>query len=75
MDPIIIMLLAFALALAIGIGSNDETMSTMYGSGVMKLKYVVILGGSLAFIGCLLLSKTVGETIGANLLGDTVTYN
>ncbi len=62
------------VALAFGIGANDETMATLVGSHAIKLKYAIILGGILVFSGVLLLSTTVGETIGKNLLGKDVDY-
>jgi len=75
MDWIIIILVVLAIALAFGIGSNDETMANVVGSGALKLKRAVILGGLLAFCGVIFLSASVGKTIGASLLGDSVTYN
>lgn len=62
------------MALAFAIGANDETMATIVGSRALKLKTTIILGGSLVFIGVLLLSAKVGKTIGKNLLGTTVQY-
>jgi len=62
------------LALAFGIGANDETMATLVGSRAVKIKIAIILGGILVFIGVLLLSASVGKTIGKNLLGPEVEY-
>ncbi len=75
MDWVIIILIVLAFALAFGIGSNDETMANVVGSGSLKLKRAVILGGVLAFLGVILLSGNVGKTIGKSLLGDSVNYN
>ncbi|MCP4763197.1 MAG: inorganic phosphate transporter [archaeon] len=75
MDPIDIILIIFALALAFGIGANDETMATVVGSKVLKLKPAIILGAILAFAGCFWLSAGVGKTIGASMLGEKVEYN
>lgn len=75
MDWVIIILIVLAFALAFGIGSNDETMANVVGSGSLKLKRAVILGGVLAFLGVIFLSGNVGKTIGASLLGPSVNYN
>ena len=75
MDWIILSLIALAIALSFGIGANDETMANVVGSGSLKLKRAVLLGGALAFIGVLFLSASVGKTIGASLLGPGVSYN
>ena len=75
MDWIIIILIILAFFLAFGIGSNDETMVNVVGSGTLKLKRAVLLGGALAFLGVIFLSASVGKTIGASLLGPSVSYN
>lgn len=74
MDPLVIVLLFLMVTLAFAIGANDETMATLVGSRAIKLKTAVILGGCLVFLGVLLLSASVGETIGKNLLGAEVEY-
>lgn len=75
MEFIIIVLLILMVGLGFGIGSNDETMSTLAGSRVIKTKYVIGLAAILAFIGVMFMSEKVGRTIGENLLGEEVDYN
>jgi len=55
------------LYLAFGIGSNDETMSSVVGSGSLSLNQAVLWGGFLASLGCIFLSKNVGKNIGSSL--------
>ncbi len=61
--------------LAFGIGANDETMATVVGSGSLKLRIALIIGGVLVLIGCMFLSSSVGKTIGAGLVGQEVNYD
>jgi PiT family inorganic phosphate transporter len=64
--------------LAFGIGANDETMATVVGSGSLKVRVAVYIGGVLVLLGCLflnLLENSVGKTIGAGLVGQNVEYN
>ncbi len=75
MDILIIGLIIFSLILSFGIGGQDETMATVYGSGSLKLRWSILIGGLLALLGVYLLSKNVGETIGQDLLGETIKYN
>ena len=74
MEPIINLLIVLMFALAFGIGCNDETMATLVGSRAIKFKTAIIMAGSLAFVGVLFLSSSVGKTIGGNLLGEQVDY-
>ena len=48
-------LLILSLFLAFGIGANDETMATVVGSGSLKLRISVYIGGVLVVLGCLFL--------------------
>ncbi len=73
-DWIVITLLVLMVALAFGIGANDETMATLVGSRAIKVKTAVILGAVFVFIGVLVLSKGVGDTVGRKLLGSDVNY-
>ncbi len=75
MDLVVLILIILAVVLAFGIGANDETMANVVSSGSLKLKYAVLFGGVLAFLGCLFLSANVGKTIGKSLLGSEVSYN
>ena len=70
MDILIVIILIVTLYLAFGIGSNDETMSSVVGSGTLSLNKAVIWGGFLACIGCIFLSEGVGKNIGSSLLGE-----
>jgi inorganic phosphate transporter, PiT family len=67
-----LLLIIFCLLLVFGIGGQDESMATVYGSGSLKLRTAIIVGSFFAFLGVLFLSGSVGETIGENLLGETV---
>lgn len=75
MDWLTYCLIILAIILTFGIGAQDESMATVYGSGSLRLKIAILLGGFLSFLGVLLLSSKVGETIGADLLGERVNYN
>ncbi len=75
MDPIVILLLVLMVGLAFAIGANDETMATLVGSRAVKIKIAIYFGGGLVFLGVLLLSASVGKTIGANLLGEEIVYD
>ncbi|WP_371803757.1 inorganic phosphate transporter [Candidatus Lokiarchaeum ossiferum] len=75
MDWLTYCLIIFAIILTFGIGAQDESMATVYGSGSLTLKFAIILGGILSFLGVIFLSSKVGETIGADLLGEDVDYN
>lgn len=75
MDAIVIILLIVSFGLAFAIGGNDESMSTAVGSRSVSLKVAVIIGATLTFLGCFLLSAGVGKTIGASMLGEDVQYN
>ena len=48
MDFMIIVIMLMTLYLAFGIGSNDETMSSVVGSGTLSLNKAVLWGGLLA---------------------------
>ena len=67
MDLLILIVILITLYLAFGIGSNDETMSSVVGSGSLSLNQAVLWGGFLASLGCIFLSKNVGKNIGSSL--------
>jgi len=66
-------LMAFGLSFAIG--ANDETVSPLVGTNVLKFKVVLILGGVATAIGLIFLSQGVGNVIGGELLGPGITYS
>jgi len=68
MDLLVLLVILITLYLAFGIGSNDETMSSVVGSGSLSLNKAVLWGGLLAGLGCIFLSKKVGKNIGSSLL-------
>lgn len=74
MNWLVYALILFSLVLVFSIGTQDESLSTLVGSGSLKLKWAMGLGGILAFLGVVFLSESVGETIGKNLLEDQVNY-
>jgi PiT family inorganic phosphate transporter len=78
MDAFVIILLILSLFLAFGIGANDETMATVVGSGSLKIRTAVYIGGVLVLLGCIffnILTRSVGNTVGAGLVGDDLTYD
>jgi len=70
MDLLILLVILITLYLAFGIGSNDETMSSVVGSGSLSLNQAVLWGGLLACLGCIFLSENVGENIGSSLFSQ-----
>ncbi|MBN2155414.1 MAG: inorganic phosphate transporter [Candidatus Lokiarchaeota archaeon] len=74
MEPLVIILLVLSFFLSFGIGANDETMATLVGSGSLKLRIALYIGGGMVFLGCVFLSTNVGKTIGANLVGSSVNF-
>ncbi len=75
LDAMIYVLLILSMFLAFGIGANDETMATVVGSGSLKIRTSVYIGGGLALIGCMFLSTNVGKSVGADLVGENVIYD
>ena len=78
LNAMVWILLVLSMFLAFGIGANDETMATVVGSGSLKVRIAVYIGGILVLFGCLflnLLENSVGKTIGAGLVGVGVTYD
>ncbi|TFG20007.1 MAG: inorganic phosphate transporter [Promethearchaeota archaeon] len=75
LNAMVYILLILSMFLAFGIGANDETMATVVGSGSLKLRIALIIGGVLVLIGCMFLSSSVGKTIGAGLVGQEVNYD
>ncbi len=68
MDPLLLIIILSTFFLAFGIGSNDETFSPVAGAGTLSAKKAALLGGTLAIIGTIYLSGSVGKTIGTGLL-------
>jgi inorganic phosphate transporter, PiT family len=75
LNAMVYILLILSTFLSFGIGANDETMATVVGSGSLKVRIAVLIGGVLVLLGCMFLSSNVGETIGRNLVGETVIYD
>lgn len=75
MDWLTVILIIMSVLLAFGIGAQDETMSTVYGSGALPLRFAMVIGSILSFLGVILLGSSVGKTIGANLLGENIDYS
>lgn len=72
---IIIVLIALAIALAFSIGANDETLSALIGTGALKFKMALILGGIAIGFGMILTSGGfVAKTVGSDILGEGLTY-
>ncbi len=75
MDPLLIVIILSAFFLAFGIGSNDETFSPVVGAGTLSAKKAALLGGTLAIIGTIFFSGSVGKTIGTGLLTGDIQEN
>lgn len=72
---IIIVLIVLAIALAFSIGANDETLSTLVGTGVIKFSLALLLGGISIGAGMVFFSGGfVAKTIGADILGEGIHY-
>ncbi len=69
---IVIVLIILALLLSFSIGGNDETPAPLAAAGVIKFKYVLILGGLGLALGTIFLSEGVAETVGSKFLGDAI---
>lgn len=68
------MLIVLCLITSFAVGSNDETSSALAGSGILRLKTVIIIAGVSLAVGIILFSRRVGKTIGADLLGPGMKY-
>ncbi|MHA1659426.1 MAG: inorganic phosphate transporter [Promethearchaeota archaeon] len=71
---LIIVLIVMGVALAFSIGANDETLAPLVGTGVIKLKAALIIGGFAVGFGMVFFSEGVGKTVGANILGPGIKY-
>jgi len=69
---IIIVLIILALLLSFSIGGNDETSTPLAAAGIIKFKYVLILGGIGLTIGTIFLSEEVASTVGDKFLGPAI---
>jgi len=72
---IIIVLIILAIGLAFSIGANDETLSALVGTGVLKFRVALIIGG-LAIGGGMILTSGgfVAKTVGSGILGEGLVY-
>ncbi|MBD3352314.1 MAG: hypothetical protein GF364_12580 [Candidatus Lokiarchaeota archaeon] len=75
MDPYVIVVIIICISLAFSIGAQEETMSTTLGSGSLSVKYALIFGSILIFLGTLFLSGSVGKTLGQNILTENANYS
>jgi len=72
---IIIILIILAIGLAFSIGANDETLSTLVGTGILKFKIALIIGGAAIGGGMIAFSSGfVAKTVGSDILGEGITY-
>ncbi len=67
-----VFLLAVAVAfyVAFSIGANSETLATTVGSGVFSMRKAILLSAVFAFLGAVLLSKGVVETVGSKIIPE-----
>ncbi len=72
---IIIVLIVLAIALAFSIGANDETLSALVGTGVIKFRLALIIGGMAIGGGMISTSGGfVAKTVGSDILGEGLVY-
>ena len=71
---LIVVLVVMGIFLAFSIGANDETLSSFVGSGAVKLKIALLIGGAAAGAGIIFFSQGVGKTVGADILGPGIKY-
>ncbi|MHA1783921.1 MAG: inorganic phosphate transporter [Candidatus Helarchaeota archaeon] len=73
-DPIIVLIIVMALGIgiAVGIGANDETLSTVAGTGKLSLNKVLMIGFVCAILGAFLFGSGTSETIGSGLLDASI---
>ncbi|KKN19194.1 hypothetical protein LCGC14_0948140 [marine sediment metagenome] len=69
---IVIVLIILALLLSFSIGGNDETPTPLAAAGVIKFKYVLILGGIGLALGTIFLSEQVAKYVGQDFLGPDI---
>ncbi|MFO8020452.1 MAG: anion permease [Promethearchaeia archaeon] len=67
-------LIVMGISLAFAIGANDETLAALVGTNILKFRIALICGGMAAGFGMIFLSRGVGETVGANILGPGIKY-
>ncbi|MHA1803049.1 MAG: inorganic phosphate transporter [Promethearchaeota archaeon] len=67
-------LIVMGISLAFSIGANDETLAPLVGSGVIKFRTALLLGGLAAGFGMIFFSRGVGKTVGADILGPGIKY-
>lgn len=73
LSVILLIFLIISIIISFGIGANDETMAILYGSRILKMKYILILATIFAILGALLLGEAVSKTVGKGVLVN-VTY-
>ena len=69
-DIIIILVIVYVLAIgiAIGIGANDETLSTVVGTGKLSLNKILMIGVVCSIIGAVIFGGETSSTLGEKLL-------
>jgi len=69
-DIVIILVIVYVLAIgiAIGIGANDETLSTVVGTGKLSLNKILLIGVVCSIIGAVLFGEATSSTLGKGLL-------
>ncbi len=65
---ILIIVYVLAIGIAIGIGANDETLSTVVGTGKISLNKVLLIGVVCSIIGAAFLGGATSSTLGEELL-------
>lgn len=69
-DPFIIAIFAATLYMAWNIGANDlaNSMGDVVGARVLNLKQVVLLAGTMNFLGVMLFGSRVTETVAKGIV-------
>ncbi len=68
MSKIFLLFISFLISFAIGSNDSSNALSVATGSGVIKLKRAIFLFGFMVFLGLLLNSQKIFETVGKELI-------
>jgi PiT family inorganic phosphate transporter len=68
LEYIVIIFLIISVIISFGIGANDETMSPLYGSRILNMKWILILAATFAIAGAIFLGEGVAKSVGDKIL-------
>ena len=69
---VIVVFMIISILISFGIGANDETFATVYGSRILSMKWILIIGVVLGIAGTLILGGGVSKTVGEGILSDSI---